>query len=104
MGASKTPISLRIHPDTLAWFQRNGPGGYQRLINQVLDDYVKEKTQEKSRNVPMAQEIFRQFYAECFWHYAKDLEITEQNMHIVIDGLKKYGGRKGLQLAEELCR
>jgi uncharacterized protein (DUF4415 family) len=39
-AAHKTPISLRIDPDVLAFFKSDGPG-YQTRINTVLRAYVK---------------------------------------------------------------
>jgi hypothetical protein len=101
--SSRKSISIRVDPDTLQWFRDQRPRGYQTLINMVLNDFVKEQRLLASRRAGRAQELFRQFHARCFWHYKSDLEITSENMHLVIDGLKKYGGREGTKHAEELC-
>ena len=74
------------------------------MIHSVLEEYVKQRTYDRVRAVGRAQEIFRQYYAQCFWHYDKDLQIDLNNIELVVDGLRKYGGRAGLLLAEELCQ
>jgi uncharacterized protein (DUF4415 family) len=35
----KVPIHIRIEPDVLAFFKKDGPG-YQKRINHVLEEYV----------------------------------------------------------------
>jgi hypothetical protein len=102
MNKKKT-ISIRLDPKLLAWFRSQGPR-YQTLMQQVLSDYAERERGRRDRAAGRAQELFRSYYARCFWHYDPALEITEENLSLVIDGLRKYGGREGLQLAEELCR
>ena len=104
MSKSKVLISLRLNKQTLSWFKSERPKGYQTLINSVLAQYVQEKTERSQWLAGRAQEIFRQYYAQCFWHYDKDLQIEPRHIELVVDGLKKYGGRDGLRLAEELCQ
>ncbi|MBX7144869.1 MAG: BrnA antitoxin family protein [Oligoflexia bacterium] len=101
---AKQAISIRIDERVLEWFRQQQPKGYQTFINAVLEQYVARESQHKIRLAGRAQELFRRFYAQCFWHYKQDLEINPQNMHLVVDGLKKYAGREGVKLAEELCR
>lgn len=102
--SKKIPISLRINPSTLEWLKAARPRGYQTLINELLDDYVSERRRLEEHRLGRAQEIFKQFYAQCFWHYRKDLKVTKENLPLILDGLKKHGGTKGMLLAEELCQ
>lgn len=101
---TKKPISIRIDSQVLAWFKAQQPSGYQTLINSVLEHFVSDKLNQQQRIAGRAQEIFKRFYPRCFWHYNSDLEITPENIHLVVDGLKKYGGREGLKIARELCQ
>jgi uncharacterized protein (DUF4415 family) len=43
----KTPITVRLDDDVLAWFRRkvhaSGGGNYQTLINEALREYVAER-------------------------------------------------------------
>ena len=101
---SKRAICIRVAPHVLEWFRAESPKGYQTLMHSVLVDYVKSRTEQAARRAGRAQEIFRSQYARCFWHYDPQLRITPENVSLVVAGLRKYGGREGLQLAEELCR
>ena len=40
----KIPIHIRVTPDVLAFFKKNGPG-YQSRINRVLEQYVNRQQQ-----------------------------------------------------------
>jgi len=40
--ATKMPVTLRIDPDVVDWFKRDGPG-YQTRINGVLRAYMLAK-------------------------------------------------------------
>lgn len=100
----KQPISIRLAPAVLQWFRSEAPEGYQALIHSVLEKYVEERRAAQNWTAGRAQEIFRTYYAQCFWHYDKDLQIGPQQVPLVVEGLRKYGGREGYILAEELCR
>lgn len=39
----KTPVSIRLDPDVLAFFRKDGPG-YQKRINKVLRAFVEQKS------------------------------------------------------------
>jgi len=104
MRRTKIPISIRIDPEVLEYYQRQQSSGYQTYMHRVLEDYVRDKRQEQLRREGRAQELFRQFYATCFWHYRPDLRITSENISLVIEGLRKYGGRKGMEAVEALCQ
>jgi hypothetical protein len=104
MSQRKVLISIRIAPQVLGYFQSKAPSGYQTLMHQVLEQHVQQERDKQIRNEGRAQELFRQFHARCFWHYRRDLEINSDNMFLVAEGLRKYGGREGLRAAEELCQ
>jgi hypothetical protein len=52
----------------------------------------------------LAKKAYREFYAQCFWSYREDAEITEDKIEFVIRGLRENGGLAGYQVAAELCR
>jgi hypothetical protein len=52
----------------------------------------------------LARKAFRDFYAQCFWSYREDAEITEGKIGFVIRGLREHGGLAGYRIAAELCR
>jgi hypothetical protein len=52
----------------------------------------------------LAQQAFRDFFAQCFWSSDPKLEITEELVPFVVRGLRHYGGHKGYEVAAELCR
>lgn len=102
--SGKKLISIRLEPELLDWYRSQQPTGYQTLLHSVLKKYMQNKIDQKVRAAGRAQELFRRYYTRCFWHYDAKLEINPENISLVIDGLKKYGGREGFLLAEELCQ
>jgi hypothetical protein len=98
----KTPISIRLESDLLDWFKQVAPKGYQVMIQDVLRDYRREREQRAQNIIGRAQQIFSQYHAKCFWHLRKDLKVTTENLSIIQNGLRKYGGLEGLRLAAEL--
>ena len=100
----KIPISLRIDEKVLSWFRERSPKGYQTLMHSILEEYVAEQNQRSARLEGRAQELFSRYHAQCFWHLDPGLKIKAGNIRLVIEGLRKYGGREGLILAEELCQ
>jgi len=100
----KELISIRLESEVLDWFRTRASSGYQTLINAALREYVDRAKALAERRAGRAQQLFKQFYARCFWHYDPNLEIAPDNMSLVVEGLRKYGGREGLCLAEELCQ
>ena len=55
------------------------------------------------RRLDLARKAFKEFYAQCFWSYREDAEITEQKIPFVIRGLREHGGLAGYRIAAELC-
>ena len=50
----------------------------------------------------LARKLFQQFYAQCFWHSPRDLDITEDLIPFVVKGLRANGGHLGFMLAAKL--
>ena len=58
----------------------------------------------RQRRLELARKAFQEFYAQCFWSYREDADITEEKIPFVIRGLREHGGLAGYQAAAELCR
>ena len=52
--------------------------------------------------VELANRLFREFYAACFWHMKPDLVVTEALIPTIVKGLRTHGGRRGMIAAAEL--
>src|SRR5213080_4030270 len=50
----------------------------------------------------LANQLFREYHARCFWHSPRDLVITEELIPFVIKGLRAHGGRRGFILSGKL--
>jgi hypothetical protein len=61
-------------------------------------------TTARQHRLRLAQKAFKDFYAQCFWSYREDAEITEDKIAFVIRGLREHGGLAGYRIAAELCR
>ena len=60
-------------------------------------------TAARQRRLELARNAFKEFYAQCFWSYREDAEITEDKIPFVIRGLRGHGGLPGYRIAAELC-
>jgi hypothetical protein len=58
--------------------------------------------QDQYDRLKIARELFQQFHAQCFWHSPRDLNITEDLIPFVSNGLRANGGRLGFLLAGKL--
>ncbi|MCC6932703.1 MAG: BrnA antitoxin family protein [Deltaproteobacteria bacterium] len=94
-------VYLRIPKDVLDWFKRSGRG-YQTRIIAILKDHVEEQRVLKIRCLQKAQDIYSQYHTKCFWHMKPDLTINEENVAMVISGLRHFGGHEGWRLAAEI--
>ena len=59
---------------------------------------------DQQRRLDLARRAFKQFYAQCFWSYREDMEITEEKIPLIIRGLRAEGGLAGYRMAAELCQ
>jgi hypothetical protein len=58
-------------------------------------------TAVRQHRLDLAKKAFREFYAQCFWSYREDAEITEDKIAFVIRGLREHGGLAGYKVAAE---
>lgn len=54
--------------------------------------------------VALAQQLFEEFYARCFWHMPQGFLVRPVDIAAIIKGLRTYGGRRGFIAADSLCR
>jgi hypothetical protein len=51
-----------------------------------------------------ARRVYREYFTMCFWHWRRDLEITEAVLPALIKGLRANGNRQAFVEAERLSR
>lgn len=98
----KVPVYMKLDEGVLNWFKAKGPG-YQERMNSLLKDYIHEYNQFEQSRLKYAQDLYEKYYARCFWHLRPNMTISEDKIPLVIEGLKKYGGREGYMEAQNLC-
>ncbi len=59
---------------------------------------------EKIERIREAQLAYKKYYAKCFWSFAPNLQITENDIVWVAEQLKKNGDREAWMLSGRLCR
>ncbi len=52
--------------------------------------------------IELARQLYREYYARCFWHLKPDLVVTESTLPIIIKGLCAHGGRRGMLAAARI--
>lgn len=50
-----------------------------------------------------AQQLFEQFYAQCFWHMPSELRVKPGDIPAIVKGLRTFGGHRGFVAASSLC-
>ena len=57
--------------------------------------------------ISLAKAAYDSYRTRCFWYLSPGFKVEEPTLHIVIDGLRKYGDRAAFQIAADLhmaCR
>ena len=73
-------------------------------MNETDLSLQSDETARRRRRLELARKAFKEFYAQCFWSYREDAEITEEKILFVIRGLREHGGLRGYRRAAEICR
>lgn len=56
------------------------------------------------QKLDLANRLFREHYADCFWYMKPDLVVTEAHLPTIIEGLRSYGGRQEFLQAARLAQ
>ena len=75
--------------------------GYSVDMNEAA---LQKSTLSPAEKLVRAQAAFRQFHTRCFWFMRPDAEIVEEEIPYICKRLRAHGGRRGFQLAAEICR
>jgi len=75
--------------------------GYNSSVNRIETPPPPNFSAEK---LALAQQAFREFHARCFWFMRRDAEIVAEEVPYLCERLRADGGRRGFQIAAELCR
>lgn len=57
-----------------------------------------------AEKLALAQAAFREFHARCFWFMRPDAVIEPGEIPYICERLRADGGRRGHQIAYEICR
>jgi hypothetical protein len=69
------------------------------IANRTSDDQI-----TLSEKMAIARQALREFHAQCFWYLREDMELKPSDLDEIVRALRQNGGRRGLLLAERLCR
>jgi hypothetical protein len=80
------------------------PSTSELLVGRMKSEATNstDKSLPAEERLELANRLFREYYAACFWHLKPDLRITEEMMPIVVKGLRSHGGRAGALAAARL--
>jgi hypothetical protein len=56
----------------------------------------------REERLELANRLYREYYARCFWHSPRDLVVTEELIPLVVKGLRQNGGWRGFILSARL--
>jgi hypothetical protein len=73
-------------------------------MNETEHSLPASDTAARQRRLELARKAFKEFYAQCFWSYREDAEITEEDIPWLLRELRHNGGHLGYRLAGEICR
>ena len=73
-------------------------------MNETEQSLPASDTAARQCRLELARKAFKEFYAQCFWSYREDAEITEEDIPWVLRELRLNGGHRGYRVAGEICR
>jgi hypothetical protein len=59
-------------------------------------------TSASETRLDLANRLFHDFHASCFWHLRPNLSVTEAQIPLIVKGLRTHGGRDGVLAAAQL--
>jgi hypothetical protein len=88
-----------MNKELSAYFSALGRKGGAKSRRVLSSDEARQMVRIRE-----ARRIFKRFYAQCFWYMRPDLNITRENIPVLVRGLRQNGGRQGFLLAAKLCQ
>jgi len=73
-------------------------------VNETKQSFPGGEDVSRQQRLELARTAFKEFSTQCFWSSPADWEITEEDIPLVIRGLRRHGGHKGYRIVAELCR
>jgi hypothetical protein len=73
-------------------------------MNELNQTRRPDDAEARRRRLELARQAFKDFYAQCFWSYRPDAEITEEDIPWVVRELRHNGGHQGYRVVAEICR
>jgi hypothetical protein len=73
-------------------------------MNETEQSLTAIDTAAHHRRLELTRKAFKEFYAQCFWSYREDAEITDEDIPWVLRELRLNGGHRGYRVAGEICR
>jgi hypothetical protein len=73
-------------------------------VNETATKTPADIPKPAPEKLALAQQAFREFHARCFWFMRPDAEIVPEEVPYICERLCADGGRRGFQIAAELCR
>jgi len=70
----------------------------------MSDVALPKQAGDPEQRLALAQEVFREFHARCFWFMRPDAEIEAEEIPYICERLRADGGRRGFFLAAEIGR
>ena len=65
---------------------------------------IQHPTPCSPEQLALAQAAFREFHARCFWFMRPEAVIVAEEVPYICERLRADGGRRGFQIAAEICR
>jgi hypothetical protein len=61
-------------------------------------------TAQTETRLERARRVYREYFTMCFWHWRRDLKITEETIPALVKGLRTNGNRQAYMEADILSR
>jgi hypothetical protein len=90
---------ITINGASLQTFRR---GRHGEIMQEETVSTTTQPALTPQERLELANRLYREYHAQCFWHCPRDLDITDDLIPMVVAGLRKHGGRQGFILSAQL--
>jgi hypothetical protein len=79
----------------------------QRIMNVCQDELKRDSREAEvlplTERIALAQRLFDELYAKCFWSWDPKTKVTEDLLPSVANALRTNGGRREFLLSVKIC-